>query len=252
MDLARPSIAVLGASNVVLGLPELLAAARVAAGGPCDLLVAAGHGRSYGLPTRVLGRGLPSIRECGALDHLRAQGAGATSVHRAVADVGNDIAYGVAPAEVLAWVEECLAAAPPGATLSLGLPPIAAIESRSDRFLWLLRLLLFPSARHLPIHVLRQRLAELDRGLRELAGAVDRLVEPEPEWYGWDPIHVRRRVRAAAWCRHLGTGPPVTGPRFADRMAWLARPARWSLFGLELSTRQPARSLADGTRLWLC
>ncbi|HVS62634.1 MAG TPA: hypothetical protein VMT85_03910 [Thermoanaerobaculia bacterium] len=248
---ARPVIAVLGASNVVLGLPELIATVRGATGEAHDLLVAGGHGRSYGLRTRVLGRGLPSIRESGILEDLRRLAGDSDVVHLAVTDIGNDVAYGVPPGEILGWIEECLAARPPGATTSLGLPPTAVLSGRSDRALRLLRTAFFPSARGLPIDVLRARLAELERGLRGLAIEVDRLVEPAIEWYGWDPLHVRRRDRACAWCRHLGDDARPARPGAAERWARLARPARWSLFGLELGQRQPARVFADGSRLFL-
>jgi hypothetical protein len=252
MNEGRPVLAVLGASNVARGLAELVAAARgFAAGRPHDLLVAGGHGRSYGLPTRVLGRGLTPILGSGILEDLDRLALSARRIHLAVTDVGNDVVYGVPPREILGWVERCLDPRPPGATVSLGLPPIESLDRYSDRALRLLRLAFFPSSRQLEIPELRRRLIELDTGLRELAERCGGVVEPERHWYGWDPIHVRRAHRTAAWSRHFGYEPSAADRRLADRLARLSRPSHWTLLGFELGARQPARVFADGSRLWL-
>jgi hypothetical protein len=247
-------IVVLGASNVARGLPELIAAARARAGGPHDLHVAGGHGRSYGLDTRVLGRGLPAIRACGILGQLARLDVARGPVHVAITDVGNDVAYGVGTERILAWIEECLEARPAGATVSLGLPPTGPLGRLSDRTLLLLRLLFFPSSR-VTVPELRERLDALDRGLRELARRADATLDPAPEWYGWDPIHVRRRHRATVWRLLLARGDeellPAIPARARDQLARLARPRRWSLLGLRLQGRQPARQAPDGSRLWL-
>ena len=63
MNSERPRVVVLGASNVARGISTIFETARLAVGGPIDLYAAFGHGRSLGLYTRVLGRGL-----CGMLD----------------------------------------------------------------------------------------------------------------------------------------------------------------------------------------
>ena len=57
----RRRAVVLGASNVSRGLARLATVARARAGGPMDLFVAAGHGRGYGVSSRVWLRRLPSI-----------------------------------------------------------------------------------------------------------------------------------------------------------------------------------------------
>ena len=56
----RLRVVVLGASNVSRGLSRLVAAVESRAPG-ADLFVAAGHGRGYGVNTRVAVRRLPSI-----------------------------------------------------------------------------------------------------------------------------------------------------------------------------------------------
>ena len=56
---AMTAVAVLGASNVSRGLSRLVATLAARPGGPADLFVAAGHGRSYGANSRVWMRRLP-------------------------------------------------------------------------------------------------------------------------------------------------------------------------------------------------
>lgn len=198
----------------------------------------------------MLGRGLPAILSCGVLEELARLDPTRGPVRVAITDVGNDVAYGVEPARILSWIDECLAAAPTGATVSLGLPPAAPLGRLADRTLLLLRLVFFPSSR-VPVPVLRARLAALDRGLRELGERVDVTLEPEPDWYGWDPIHVRRRHRETAWRLLLAAGDRAIRTRPRDQLARLARPRRWSLFGVRLTGSQPARRGPDGCRLWL-
>ena len=68
----RPRVVVLGASNVTRGISTIVETAQLAVGGPIDLYAAFGHGRSLGLYTRVLGRGLCSLLDAGlwrALDN---------------------------------------------------------------------------------------------------------------------------------------------------------------------------------------
>jgi hypothetical protein len=79
-----------------------------------------------------------------------------------------------------------------------------------------------------------------------------RLVEPSPSWYGFDPIHVRRRMRSKAWSQIL-------------EHPWLARQgemtggARLPVFGsaelrlggITLRTPQPVCRFKDGSTVAL-
>ena len=103
-DVAR--VVALGASNLTRGFPAVVAAARAAWGPEVEVLAALGHGRSYGVRSRVGIRALPGILESGL---WRALGSLPERPARAlVADVGNDIMYGVPAPRVLAWVDEAL------------------------------------------------------------------------------------------------------------------------------------------------
>jgi hypothetical protein len=262
-DTGGQLVAVLGASNVARGLPWLLETVRrlgpdtAAGAAPRDLLVAGGHGRSYGLATNVLGRTLPGLLDCGIwtrLDEL--------AQHRTLAvvltDVGNDLVYEVPPERLVGWVRSALDRLPRHARVTVTTPPLASLSALSPWRFHLLRRLFFP-ARRVELSSLLGALERVVHGLSELAADPRvRLVEPPASWYGFDPIHTLSHRRVEAWYRMLGeredrepnggTSPPGLSQRW---LAMTARPQDWRLFGLALGSAQPCRRLADGTRLWL-
>ena len=89
-----PLVVAIGASNLSRGLAGLVTTVRRRRIGS-DILVAAGHGRSFGVTSRVAWRRLPSILGCGlwrAIDRLNP--AGDRPVAAIVTDIGNDLLYG--------------------------------------------------------------------------------------------------------------------------------------------------------------
>ncbi len=96
---------------------------------------------------------------------------------------------------------------------------------------------------------------ELDAALVELSDAsgLDR-TQPQPHWYGLDPIHIRRRARPEAWQQFLAPlieefSPRHPGP-LAQRRIWTRKAAlRWR-GGREFVTPQPCLT-AGPTELWL-
>ncbi len=99
-------VVILGASNVLRSISTVLATAERLRGQPLDFLAAAGHGRSYGLTSRVLGRSLPAIRACALWETIfRRPQVPTVSL---VTDVGNDLLYGASVETIASWVEECL------------------------------------------------------------------------------------------------------------------------------------------------
>jgi hypothetical protein len=99
-------IVAIGASNLTRGLHSVVATARAAQGPKIEVFAALGHGRSYGVPSRVLVRTLPSILESGLwtkLDTLPR-----VPTRALVTDVGNDILYGFSAEQTLAWIAEAL------------------------------------------------------------------------------------------------------------------------------------------------
>jgi hypothetical protein len=243
---ARRAI-LLGASNLAAALPLLLEGLRRQPGGPLEALAACGHGRSYGSTSRFLFvRRLPGIAGCGLWPALRGR-AGLPTL-ALITDVGNDLAYGFPPDRIASWVETCLGRlAGPSTAIVMTLLPLRRLERLKA---WQARLaasLLFPG-RGTPWPALLDRARDLDARLRRLGqdhGA--RLVEPDLDWYGADPIHLRRTYRREAWSRILGVAPAPEGR--LPRLPLL--PERVEILGLQLGRPQPSRLLPDGTRLSL-
>jgi hypothetical protein len=248
-------IILLGGSNVARGLPAIVQIARRIVGGPAEFLMAIGPGRSYGHRSRVLCLGLPGITACGLWDALdRGDGRPTFAL---VTDIGNDVAYGAAVADIAAWVETCvgrLQAA--GAQTVVTALPMESLRSLSPRRFRLARSILFPSARFTLGEAL-DLAGELDNRVRALAerhGA--RIAEHDRGWYGLDPIHIRRRHIVAAWSRIMsGWGDGEADPRpvrpSVRRSFALRRmtPQQWWLFGRERGRPQPAGRLADGSMI---
>lgn len=250
----RSRVVVLGASNIRRGLPCLVGALEGARGQPLDVLMASGHGRSYGMASRVFGRTLPAILTSGLWPALAKRPPLPTVA--LVTDVGNDVLYGATAEVIVAWVREAVGRlqAHADSIVLTGLP-LAGIDKLGTARYLAVRSLLFPRCR-VTLAEARQAAHAIDDGLRVLAeesGAS--FVEPKAIWYGLDPIHVRRRARASsfgAMLSPLAVGPQARGVPLPLREAlWLRvlRPEHRRLYGVEQLTPQPAGTLRGGTRL---
>lgn len=250
----------LGASNLKMGFPAVFEALHRRAGGPVELLGALGHGRSYGTWSRILFiRWLPGITGCGLWDELDRRPPMPT--YALLTDVGNDLGYGQEAETVLAWVESCLERLAGHDALVVMTPLPRARIDRLTR--WQVRLthrLFFPFRPVDPDQLLR-RVRRLDRGLRRLGEAHGaRLAEPDPAWYGLDPIHIRRRLRRRAWgeiADHFSLPGPAAGepppPRIVRTRGFPGlRSQEVRLFhALRLHTPQPAYRYRDGSTVSL-
>lgn len=245
-------VVLLGASNLVRSLPIVLDTARNAWGSPLDILAAMGHGRSYNLESRVLGRALPGILQCGIWQALAARSPASTAA--LITDLGNDILYGASATQIARWAKECLERLRPVCCrITLTRLPIESVEKLgAGRFL-LMRTILFPKSR-LTLAGAVDTARELDERVVELAAQYDADVcRPERNWYGFDPIHIKRSYKLAAWQQLFAAWcdddlPPAARHSLAS---WLRvqrlRPERRRLFGIEQQQVQPARQLADGS-----
>jgi len=242
----------LGASNLTRALPTLVAAARATAGGPVDCIVAAGNGRSFGAPSRFLGRQLPGILESRVFERLDGPRRGIG----AVLDVGNDLLYGSSVPTILAWVDACLSRLGPHVKrLALGgLPPVDGGVITPLRF-ELIRRVLVPSCR-LTLDEAVSAARDLDAGLRALAirhGAA--FVDLPGHYFGRDPIHVLARRHAELVGRLAGVEPReirasgLTATEAAR--VRLARPSAEVFWGISRQHEAPQLRLRDGTTLTL-
>jgi hypothetical protein len=242
-------ILLFGASNVRRGLPTAVETARAAWGPDIEIFGAFGHGRSYGKRSCIPFRCLPGILECGIWSALEDAPRDATAA--VIADVGNDILYGESPETIVGWVSECADRLSTTELAIVGLP-LPGLRALGPAAFLLFRSILFPRSR-LSLRRALSAVEEVDEGLRRLAereGA--RFVEPDPAWYGTDPIHIRGTAAESAWARILGArrSPPRLSMLESGRLRLAAPERRW-ICGIERTRAQPALVRGDGTRIFL-
>jgi len=252
---ARSRLVLLGASNLTRSLPYVLQLAESGLGGPLQVLAAIGHGRSYGADSRVLLRVLPGILQCGLWRDLDSQSALPTTA--LVTDIGNDLVYGFAPAEVMRWLEECLdRLAARGARTTITLLPVCNLEKISVFRYRAMLSVLYPRCR-IPLSVMRERAIELNELLREAtARRALTTIEHQPDWYGLDPVHIRIRAWRDAWPMILhswrGENSAFSLRKHSFSRAlylYSRRPESMCVLGFERRASQPAARLRSGTTI---
>jgi hypothetical protein len=240
----------LGASTLTRGFRTVVGAARARLGAPLEVLAALGHGRSYGLDSTFLGRTLPSIARSGLWSRLAEAPPAETCA--LLCDVGNDVAYGVAPEVLAGWLGRTLdrlerAGARP---VLVGLP-VHRIEALAPAWFAFWSRCFFPGRGLERERVLASARA-VEAALVEQARARGlALVAPRPDWFGADPIHYARSRADEAWGRILAPFGERLG---ADAPPPLARvplppPAERWLLGRHQTRKQPAARLSEGTTL---
>jgi hypothetical protein len=251
----RPRVVVLGASNVSRGLSRLVATVESRSPG-ADLFVAAGHGRGYGVNTRVAARRLPSILRSGLWRGLDRHGGEAPFA--LVTDVGNELLYGARSVLVASWVRETVwRLADRGATIAITRLPMAGIAEVGPVRYRALRTFFVPGCR-LSLAGLKESATRLDADLQTIAGDFGaHIIEQPAHWYGFDTLHIRRRHLDDLWlaaCEAWGfpAMEPAVRPLVADwvKIGTKAAEVR-SLAGVMRFTRQPVYRGRKGLRLWL-
>ena len=246
-------IVALGASNLTRGFQSIVATARASWGPDVEVLAAFGHGRSYGARSRVLFRTLPGVLDSGLWAALDARPRRTTRA--LVMDVGNDILYGCSGEQTLALVEEALRRLQ-RVTEDIVLTdlPLSGIRRLSKLKFLAFRSVLFPSSR-LSFGQVLDTAERVSVGLAALSAASGaKLIQLDPAWYGFDPIHVRRSRWPDAWRKILET-PPEVRPQEASALEsirlYRMRPERRWWFGVEQLTPQSGVPLQRGGRVWL-
>jgi hypothetical protein len=243
----------LGASNLTRGLPAFVDAARLVLDAPIDVLAAAGHGRSYGTSSSVLGRRLCGITESGLWQDLAAKAP--LPLYALITDIGNDIVYGVPVERILDWVSCCFDRLERREARIIATElPLATIRGLGPRRFALMRRALFPSC-GLSLSEAKERSEEVNDAVVHLAQSRGIcLVPQDPHWFGLDPIHIRRRLIPFAAVRMLSRwreesrqlDPPR--PSFLQRAYFATRaPYERQLLGIDRRRSQPCGFLRDGT-----
>ena len=237
-------LVLLGASNIVLGLPWILPLLEHGFPGTVDVVTACGHGRSYGCRSRVLVRSLPGIRDCGLWEYRADQ---SRQPQVLITDVGNDILYGASADTIADWVSECIERCQPATgQLLITQLPLASLDRLTPLRFRLIKTLLFPRHR-ISWPTVQTEVKQLAEHLEDIAAASGgQLIIPPLDWYGVDPIHIRSSKRSQAWAHILShwtawTAPAKTRPPgCADRLrAWRLRPQHRCLLGRPRTTAQP-------------
>jgi hypothetical protein len=246
---------VLGASNVYRNLGMVALTAREAWGAPQELLIAAGHGRSYGMWNWVLGYSVPGILQCALWERLAEREAPTAAL---LTDVGNDLLYGASPEQILMWVEECLGRLRPIAErITIAQLPIERVQALKASQFALFRRVLFPRS-ELKFEEAMEGANCLHAGIEALAKKFSAsLVAPRLDWYGLDPIHVRYRDASRAW--HALLSPWSDTPQHViargSLIDWYRLRSRRThvqrFFARERRTEQPALVLRDGSSVSL-
>lgn len=264
------SVVILGASNVTFALPVIwsLLASRTQ---PVRLMIAAGHGRSFGLPNTVLRRTLPSILSCDlwlqlqSLTTPRQETTERKEQSAAlITDVGNDLLYGATPEIISGWVGSCVRQLLEcGYRPTLAGLPLESLQRLGPRRFQFFRRLLFPGSTLRYENALPLAFEMQDR-LRALASETGLTFLPvAAHWYGFDPIHIRRVERRTAWQTLLGLA--IASPEFDDAKTprrsrvmlphqalhlWTRKPAVLWHGPRRIETTQPAFPVGNG-ELWL-
>jgi hypothetical protein len=253
----RRRVILLGASNLTRAFPTVVATARHTWGEPVEIMAAMGHGRSYGQHTTVFGRKISGIFPCALWQDLQTRPPLPTAA--LVTDIGNDLLYGVPPAQLLDWVGRCLDQLQQAAASTvITQMPIGSVEGLNEARFRFFRQLFFPRSR-LTLADAKAMVREFNEHLSRLGDSKNIPVIPvSTAWYGFDPIHLKRRVLRQAWPELLaawrGAQEPVVVARSPLRtIAYLASraPCEQSWFGFRRRAAQPSGRLVDGTTISL-
>jgi hypothetical protein len=246
-------VVALGASNLTRGLHSVVATARAAWGPDVEVLGALGHGRSYGVQSRLVVRTLPGILQSGLWDTLASMPPAAT--RGLVTDVGNDILYEFPAPTILDWVEEAVDRLQ-GVTADIVVTdlPMHTIRGLPGPAFLLFRSIFAPKCR-LSFAQVVDTAERVNAGLESIASSRGlHYVRMDPRWYGLDPIHIRPGWWHPAWQKILGHQTSRRGERgsWSEGLELYFRPPeRQWLFGVERTMPQRGHTLPRGGKVWL-
>ncbi len=127
--------------------------------------------------------------------------------------------------------------------------PLASLQGLGPRRFGFMRSILLPGSQ-LSLGDALRRAEELNDRVRRIASACGATVVAQPsDWFGFDPIHIRKRVWNLAWKKILAawSDAPID---FAQRRSWRhwwrlrrTRPESRRIFGREQHRAQPSERI---------
>jgi len=253
----RRAVVLLGASNLSRAFSTAVSMSRGAFDAPLAFYVAKGHGRSYGKVSSCFWKKNSGIFSCGIWPALAREKN--VPISAVLTDIGNDLAYEVPVDQVFEWVEACvdrlLALDAEVVLTDLPMEPLRQVSAAQFGFF---RALLFPQCR-LSHQEIQHRAEQLSSRLHTLAKSRKiSIFSVDNAWYGFDPIHVRRRYFGDLWAQLLHgfatDHEPAPSARCPCATAWYLRslrPEHWSVFSIPRCAEQPHGRLHDGTTIAL-
>lgn len=216
-------IVLLGASNLSLGWPQLMRAVFDHWNGPLQILTAHGMGRSYLASSHFGLRTAPGILGCGLWSEFTGGGQLPPSA-ALITDLGNDLVYGRTPAEVVqAAADACgrLRDANSDCRIVVTRPPLESVKTLSRLRYYLFRTLVFPMCQHSLAEIV-DATHDLDDRIQQLEGVT--VVSQQREWFGADPIHIRRCYRELAFTSFFASWPAESTDAAPALMVPVKRP----------------------------
>lgn len=253
----RTTMVLLGASNLTRAMAVVVDTLRLQHGRPLRIVSALGLGRSFGLRSSVLTRSLPSILDCRVWDALQVRCEYAEQPGMAlICDIGNDVMYGVPPQQIITWIAQCIdRLASMGFTrINITALPIDSIRCVQRWQYAVVRAALFPS-RDISYETALEHAIELQARLERLAdryAPLTHLRMHERHWYGFDPIHLRRRWWPEAWSRFVACDEAAAEARTRLSLPASLRmrthfPEHFEIAGWAMHCTQPLQIDADTT-----
>jgi len=243
-------VVLLGASNLSLAWPRIMDVLAEKFATPLHVTTAHGMGRSYVCDTSGFAfRRPPGILVSDLWTNLT-NAETPQNTFALITDLGNDLLYGRSVEEIIEGAAECirrLRSWNPDCQIVITRPPVESVENLGRFRFWISKLVLFPFS-NLRLPDVQTATLELDRRVCELARLTHaNVVQPSGDWYGLDPIHVKRFWQLEAFRMILG------GWAYEDRQLDIPVPRnrpspakRWVL-GREKAKTQPCLSVNEVT-----
>ncbi len=248
-------VILLGASNLTLGLPRLVHSLQSSLPGSVEILSAHGHGRSYLKWSYVIYRGLPAITHSELWSELNARPP-AKKTFAIVTDLGCDLFYGSKPESIIDAVGICLnRLSQLGAKTVYVRPPLDRLYQITDWHYYVVKNVFFPGPT-IRWPLMREYITEVDRGVLTIAEDLGcSMITPKIDWYGFDPIHIKRTQRNRAWQEIIQSWLPpdsiqMDSPGLGKSLhTWTRKASTRKVWWIPNTHPQPTHNWPDGSSL---